>query len=642
MKKNISLIFLGFFGVIPFLVGGVDQTSLPSPKFSIVDKGVAFPVNFEKFGDFTKRGTNDYKFIIKDRMGLAKAMGTGVFPNVSSVFNDPGFMKWKKKNPKPASHWEHVQTENPQADFYVWATAREVGPGTKLLFTGNALVETGHIQQALKAYYSILVFFPREACWSADQSFVWYVGQEAMNKIQNLTERYPQVGHQLEGAIFKIKNGNDTDLNNDVFQLDPGRWVSYKGGTKVDLSKLKIVNQRGLGKVQLVQFENKQWQLRLEGNPFFVKGVTYSPTPPGQHLGNYGLDWMKEDHDMDGEPDAPYQSWVDLNGNNRKDSNDPVVGDFQLLKDMGANAIRLYRPGRKLEYNPNEFNKKTLRELQSKYGVYVIMGDFLGAYTIGSGASWEEGTDYTDPVQLENMRLALKNYVLDHRREPYVLMWLLGNENLMPSDYSGVNATRTKASQQTRAYLTFVNEMADMIHKLDPDHPVAVGNLGLSSLEEHALYAGNVDIFGANLYLGRDGFGSTWKNVNEMFDRPVMITEFGCDAFDSRTDKENEKAQAEYHQGNWDNIARYQAGQPTLGNSIGGVIFEFIDEWWKSRQGGEQAQEGTKDSPMAFPDGWSSEEWFGVVSRGNGSDPLIRQPRLAYKIYKDKLWKKTN
>ena len=42
---------------------------------------------------------------------------------------------------------------------------------------------------------------------------------------------------------------------------------------------------------------------------------------------------------------------------------------------------------------------------------------------------------------------------------------------------------------------------------------------------------------------------------------------------------------------------------------------------------------------MAFPDGWSSEEWFGIFSQGDGEQsPFLRQPREAYFLYRDKLW----
>jgi beta-glucuronidase len=443
---------------------------------------------------------------------------------------------------------------------------------------------------------------------------------------------------QLIGARLKITNGGDTDLNNDEFVINPGQWEKPVVGKPVDLKTLKIIAHRGYGKVNAVQYENKQWQLRVDGKPFVIHGISYSPTPVGKDLAGAQTRWMFEDADGDGQPDLPYQSWVDANHNNQQDSDEPAVGDFELMRRMGVNTIRLYRPGEGTQYDASLINKKVLRDLHDRYGISVIMGDFLGAYTVGSGANWEEGTDYTDPTQLENMRRCVKSYVNDNKNEPYVLMWLLGNENMMAADYSGVNATRTKAATQVKAYLSFVNEIAEMIHKLDPDHPVAVGNLDLINVDEHAQYAPAVDIFGANLYRGAGGFGVTWRTVQEAFDRPVLITEYGCDAWDSRKNEEDQKAQADYHAGDWNDIQRHLAGSGTEGNAIGGVVFEFSDEWWKSRNGGWDAHDTSKDNQMPFPDGWANEEWYGMVALGNGSDPLLRQTRLVYEEYRDKLW----
>jgi hypothetical protein len=43
---------------------------------------------------------------------------------------------------------------------------------------------------------------------------------------------------------------------------------------------------------------------------------------------------------------------------------------------------------------------------------------------------------------------------------------------------------------------------------------------------------------------------------------------------------------------------------------------------------------------MAFPDGWASEEWYGLMSLGDGTNsPFMRQRRQVYELYRDKLWK---
>jgi len=627
----------------PFLTLGLllALTSAHAATFPLAGSGTEFPVSWEKYGAATGVGSSVYKFKISDRKGLAAAMGAGLYPNPGATLNgDPAFRAWVGSHKVATDYWSQVNSGDPRADFYAWANAKDVGPGTKLLFTAKALAEAGHVKQAIKAYHAVLVLFPGEPCWSADHTFVWYVASEALGQIESLVTRHPELGWRLDGAKFSIENANDTDLKNDVVTVDPGNWVKYTATGRTDLSKLKIINQRGLGKVRLVQYENGHWQLLVNNKPFVVRAVTYSPVPVGESLGEYGQKWMTEDTNENGRSDAAYDTWVDKNANGKQDADEKTVGDFKLMKDMGVNAVRLYHGPNGTDYNPNSLNKKLLKDLHERYGIRVIMGDFLGAYTVGSGAAWEEGTDYTDPVQLENMRRVISDYVLDHRSEPYVLMWLLGNENLMPGDYSGVNATRTKASSQVEAYLKFVNEIAEMIHRLDPEHPVAVGNFALEGLDKYQANAPAVDIFGANLYLGSTGFGRSWKRVKESFDRPLMITEYGCDAWNTRTKKEDEKAQADYHEGNWEDIRLHLAGGNSTGNSIGGIAFEFVDEWWKSQTGSWDVHDTADDSPMAFPDGWSSEEWLGLVGLGDGKQsPFLRRPRKAYHLYKEKLWK---
>ncbi len=633
-KRRFFLLLATMLGF--FVLSRADEAA--KPAFALFDAGTEFPIDFSKYGEMSELGTNKYKYKIYNRAGLARAMGEGLYPNVTSLYRDPGYAKWKAAHGEAINQWDFVDSGDPQSDFYAWAQAKDVGPGAKLFFTGKALAQAGYVKQALKAFHGVLVFFPREAVWSADHSFVWYVGNEALGQIDSLSAEHPELGIQLIGVRFKVINGGDIDLQNDEFVINPGQWEKPVVGKPVDLKTLKIIAHRGYGRVNAVQYENKQWQLIVDKKPFVVRGITYNPTPVGKDLAGEQGRWMFEDANDNGLPDAPYDSWVDLNHNNKQDPDEPAVGDFELMRRMGVNAIRFYRPGQGTQYDPSLINKKVLRDLHDRYGISVIMGDFLGAYTVGSGANWDEGTDYTDPTQLENMRRCVKDFVNDNKDESYVLMWLLGNENMMGADYSGVNATRTKAATQVKAYLTFVNEIAEMIHKLDPEHPVAVGNLDLINLDEHAQYAPAVDIFGANLYHGAGGFGVTWRTVQEAFDRPLLITEYGCDAWDSRKDKEDQKAQADYHAGNWNDIQRHLAGTGTEGNAIGGIIFEYTDEWWKSKNGSWDTHDTAKDNQMPFPDGWANEEWYGVMSLGDGSDSLMRQPRLVYLDYRDKLW----
>ena len=57
--------------------------------------GPQTPVPYEKYGDFIEVGTKGYRYVIKDKKGLAQAAGQGVFPN-RDVYKDPAYRKLKK------------------------------------------------------------------------------------------------------------------------------------------------------------------------------------------------------------------------------------------------------------------------------------------------------------------------------------------------------------------------------------------------------------------------------------------------------------------------------------------------------------------------------------------------------------------
>ena len=101
----------------------------------------------------------------------------------------------------------------------------------------------------------------------------------------------------------------------------------------------KVIHYKGKGKVQLIQYENGQWQMLLDGKPYFIKGVVYEPVKVGNRLVDSNM-WMNYDFNHSGKPDTAYDSWVDKNYNNLQDADEPPVGDFQLLKEMGCNTIR--------------------------------------------------------------------------------------------------------------------------------------------------------------------------------------------------------------------------------------------------------------------------------------------------------------
>lgn len=260
----------------------------------------------------------------------------------------------------------------------------------------------------------------------------------------------------------------------------------------------------------------------------------------------------------------------------------------------------------------------------------VIMGDFLGKYALGSQAPWNPGTDYNNEEHKKNMMESVTNMVMEFKDEPYILFWILGNEN--------VYGYACNADKNPEAFFKFANEVAAQIKALDPEHPVAIGSGDVLFLDKFAQNAPEIDIFGANAYRGDYGFGFFWRQVKEEADRPAFITEFGCPAYvKGKSVEEAEFLQAEYHRGSWDDIKNNMAFGDGEGNALGGVAFEWLDEWWKGYEPAMHDIKGLWIGP--FPDGTMHEEWLGLCSQGDGNlSPFLRALRKSYYIYK-KLWK---
>ncbi|MCU0651466.1 MAG: hypothetical protein MUC39_00780 [Candidatus Omnitrophica bacterium] len=602
------------------------KVSQLSTKIVLYDPGKEDIVNYEKYGEFQNVGTKDYKYAINDQEGLSAAVGEGIFPNTTSIRWDPEFKKALKEKRLEGTHWDFLHSPDLEAAFLKWATSSEP-QGVRLFYTAQMLEKSGLIKHAIKCYYAIVVHFPGSYGWTYWHT-PWYLGQAAVAKINYLLKNNPQIGYKLADADIKIINGFDNDVSNDIAVVNPGAFIKIKPleklKSKPDRNLLSVKKRRGKGKVHLLQYETGDWELIVHGKPYVVKGVTYTPTKVGQSPDNgTQTNWMEDDFNQNGIIDGPYEAFVDRNMNNLQDKDEPAVGDFKLMKEMGVNTIRLY-------HQPFKVDKELLRDMYEKYGIMVIMGDFFGKYAIGSGAQWNPGTDYTDDEQKKKMKKSVLGMVEEFKGEPYVLFWLLGNEN--------VYGYACNADKEPDAFFKFADEVALAIKAIDTDHPVAIGNGDILFLDKLGKDAPNIDIVGVNAYRGNYGFGFLWRQAKEAADIPVVVTEFGCPAYaQGKNTEESESLQAEYYRGSWEDIEDNMAFKTGAGNSLGGVVFEWLDEWWKQYEPFIHDTRGVAMGP--FPDGYYHEEWFGLNSQGDGKlSPFLRQLRQSYYTYK-KMWK---
>jgi len=180
---------------------------------------------------------------------------------------------------------------------------------------------------------------------------------------------------------------------------------------------------------------------------------------------------------------------------------------------------------------------------------------------------------------------------------------------------------------------------AQQIKSLDAAHPVCsiLGEINLADQADAlADIVGNrckaVDVWGVNIYRGPT-FGTLFEEWKALSTKPLYISEFGTDAFRTAPYRplagyEDEAMQAERLRSLWIDLAEELSAEHPAKVCVGGTVFEWNDEWWKSSTGLPIAHDlggfETTWNPNAHPDGFANEEWFGIVS-------VERRLRLAYR-----------
>ncbi len=373
--------------------------------------------------------------------------------------------------------------------------------------------------------------------------------------------------------------------------------------------------------VKVLKCKDGRFRLTVGGKPYVFKGACYNPVPIGQG-GEY--DWW-------GDPCKPW------------------LIDGKLMQQMGINTVRIYQPGEK----PEEV-KAVLNDLYRQFGIRVTMGHWLGF--------WEYPAPlYGDKDFRERIKKEVLDMVCQYKDEPAILCWVLGNEN----NYSSLGTVNPWTSDEIdkepdpvkqrrmrfETYYSFIKELTDAIHAIDPNHPVALGNGELIGLEYAAKECPNVDMIACIIYRGKN-FGSLFKSLKNTFDKPVMLSEFGADAFDAVTQQEDQNQQAFFLDNQWRQIyANLYDARGGEGNCLGGTMFEWTDEWWKHNVG-DPAGYSVHDTGAGWANGNyyfdntvaqgmnMNEEWFGLVSvspeKQGGIDKRV--PRKAYYVIRD-FWK---
>ena len=353
------------------------------------------------------------------------------------------------------------------------------------------------------------------------------------------------------------------------------------------------------------------WKLQVNGSDYYVKGVVWSYTPRNENY-SYNL-WEK--------PDDFIIKVLDY--------------EFRLMRAAGVNAIRSFA------LIPPEWVSYIYRE----YGIMTVINPLMGRYGYTIGGKWIPFTDYSDALTRATLKKDMLELIEQYDDIPGVLMFAFGNESNYGLSWSSFEIENLPEGEQhttkARYLYSLFNEVIRAGKSIAPNHPFTIVNGDTQYIDLIAEFCTDMDLLGINSYRGKS-FTSLWKDVDAKLDLPVVFFEMGSDAFNARESKEDQVAQASILKDQWQEMYNKAHGNGEEGNSIGGFVFEWRDEWWKYLQDDNlDVQDNNASwSNQGYLFDWvaggnnMNEEWFGITAIGtaNADGVQTARPRLAYNV----------
>ena len=258
--------------------------------------------------------------------------------------------------------------------------------------------------------------------------------------------------------------------------------------------------------------------------------------------------------------------------------------DLPIISGLHANTVKTY--------DPFEQNAQGLAVLDQLYaqGVMVVMQVMASKFTSPAAAA------------------AAASYFKGH---PAILAWLVGNE---------FNYNSLYGASSFDAAVTQVNSAISAIHAADPDHPVLVSYGELPSASDYNRIP--ADMWAINLYPNLD-LASRFTGWAKLSNKPMMVGEYGADAFNNSKNAEDQASQASATTTLTTQITQHYSALAVDAAHVvvGGTIYSLSDEWWKS--GNANSHDNGGMSGAVYPDNFANEEWWGLTT-------VQRQPRQAY------------
>jgi len=273
-------------------------------------------------------------------------------------------------------------------------------------------------------------------------------------KVTSIREKISLSSGEGKKILLKtnLKNPQLWSLENPVL-YDTNLFILEK---EKSIDELKI--PFGIRKIEIKGFE-----FLLNGKPVFLKGVN-------RHEEYYGT--------------------------GRVDTKNILDYDMKLIKEMGANLVRIHYPCEKRFYE---------------------LADKMGLLTFAEIPYWNMGLhdikEFTNPQVMENAKKQLTNLVRELKNHPSVVIYSVGNECATDTE-EGKNA---------------IKEFIDWTRKLDSTRPVTYTSFRREKDKTYEF----VDFITQNLYYGMDSEGLS-KILDKIHalqpEKPILVGEFGYEA----------------------------------------------------------------------------------------------------------------
>ena len=171
---------------------------------------------------------------------------------------------------------------------------------------------------------------------------------------------------------------------------------------------------------------------------------------------------------------------------------------FKALREAGGNTLRVW----------DTTNLAMVLDSAHANGLSVIAGIPI--------PNSNYAQLYDNPTRVAQQLRAITTLVDRLRSHPALLMWCLGNELIFPSRFSNTN------------FYSAFNDLTDIIHEVDPDHPVTTTlvNLNVPHLLQLITYC-DLDIISFNIYGSIVELTSKLADIEWFWNGPFLVTEWG-------------------------------------------------------------------------------------------------------------------